>query len=125
VKGPRTYRIQPRMGHGHPPGWAPAEIGIFVDSILKGGVPLPTVGEMSVHAETVTVPFSSATKVVKAELHYTTATGKRSDREWKSLAADVEEDKIIAKGLPADVNTWLMTLTDERGAMVTSAVGLR
>jgi hypothetical protein len=80
---------------------------------------------MSVHAETVTVPFTAATKVVKAELHYTSATGKRSDREWKSLAADVEADKVVAKGLPADANTWLMTLTDERGAMVTSAVGLR
>jgi len=29
------------------------------------------------------------------------------------------------KAYPADANTWLMTLTDERGAMVTSAVGLR
>lgn len=125
VKGPRTYRIGPRMPHGHQPGWAPAEIGIFVDSILKAGDPLPTVGEMSVHAETVTVPFNAGTKIVKAELHYTSATGKRSDREWKSLAADVGEDKVIAKGLPADANTWLMTLTDERGAMVTSSVGLR
>jgi dienelactone hydrolase len=125
VKGPRSYRIQPRMAHGHQPGWAPAEIGIFVDSILKDGVPLPTVGEMSVHAETVSVPFTAKTKVVKAELFYTSATGKRSDREWKSVAADVGEDKVIAKGLPADANTCLMTLTDERGAMVTSAVGLR
>jgi len=125
VKGPRTYRIQPRMAHGHQPGWAPVEIGIYVDSILKGGVPLPVVGEMNVHAETVTVPFTSETKLVKAELFYTAADGKRSDREWKSIAARREDGKAVAKGLPADANTWLMTLTDERGAMVTSAVRMR
>jgi len=125
VKGPRTFRIQPRMAHGHPPGWAPIEIGIFVDSILKGGIPLPVVGEMNVHAETATVPFTSETKLVKAELFYTSAEGKRSNREWKSIAARIADGKAIADGLPADANTWLMTLTDERGAMVTSAVRMR
>lgn len=125
VKGPRTYRIQPRMPHGHQPGWAPAEIGIFVDSILKGGDPLPTVGGMNLHAETVSVAFTAKTKVVKAELYYTSATGKRSEREWKSLGTRIEDGKAIADGLPADANTWLMTVTDERGAMVTSAVGMR
>lgn len=125
VKGPRAFRLQPRMPHGHPPGWAPAEIGIFVDSILTGGVPLPVTGKMSVHAETVTLPFTAETKVVKAELYFTAAAGLRSDREWKSLAARIEGGKAIAEGLPADANTWLMTLTDDRGAMVTSAVGMR
>ncbi len=125
VKGPKTFRIQPKMAHGHPPGWAPAEIGIYVDSFLKGGVPLPAVGEMSVAGDTVTVPYESKTKILKAELHYTSATGLRSEREWQSVAATVEDGKVIAKGLPQEANTWLMTLTDERGAMVTSAVGLR
>ena len=125
VKGPRSFRLQPRMPHGHQPGWAPQEIGIFVDSILKGGRPLPLVGAMKVHAETVTVPFTSDSGVVKAELFYTSATGLRSEREWKSLDARLEDGQAIAAGLPADANTWLMTLTDDRGAMVTSAVRMR
>jgi hypothetical protein len=80
---------------------------------------------MNLHAETVSVAFTAKTKVVKAELYYTSATGKRSEREWKSLAARIEDGKATADGLPADANTWLMTITDERGAMVTSAVGMR
>lgn len=125
VKGPKIFRIQPRMAHGHPPGWAPPEIGLFVDSILKRGVPLPAVGEMTVAGDAVTVPYESKTKIAKAELHYTSANGLRSNREWKSIAATIEEGKIIAKGLPPEANTWVVTLTDERGAMVTSAVGMR
>ncbi len=125
VKGPRTLRIQPKMPHGHPPGWAPAEIGIYVDSILKGGVPLPEVGPMTAHADTLTLPYRSQTKIVKAELHSTSATGKRSEREWLTTSADIEEGKIIARGLPADANTWIITVTDERGAMVSSEVGMR
>lgn len=125
VKGPRSIRIQPKMSHGHPPGWKPIEIGIYVDSILKGGVPLPEVGPIRVHADTLTLPYKSQTKIVKAELHYTTATGKRSEREWSNSAADIESDQIVAHGLPADANTWIVTVTDDRGAMVSSEVGLR
>ena len=125
VKGPRTFRIQPRMGHSHPAGWAPQEIGIYVDSILKGGLPLPEVGEMKVRGTRVSVPVSSRTKLVSAELHYTEAAGKRSEREWKSLPAILGEGVVTADGLPATANTWLFTITDERGAMVTSAAGLR
>lgn len=125
VKGPKTLRIEPRMRHGHQPGWAPEEIGIFVDSILMNGVPLPEIGEMTTHGGTVTVPYQSKTKVVKAELFYTADMGTRSEREWKSIAADLSDGNAIANGLPAEANTWLMTLTDERGAMVTSEVGMR
>ena len=32
---------------------------------------------MNLHAETVSVAFTAKTKVVKAELYYTSATGKR------------------------------------------------
>lgn len=125
VQGPRTFRIEPRMGHSHPAGWAPAEIGIYLDSILKGGVPLPEVGELELAGATVSVPFSGKTEVVKAELHYTTAEGRRSEREWAKLPAKVEAGRAVAEGLPPEANTWLVTLLDERGALVTSAVGFR
>ncbi len=125
VKGENTFRIEPRMRHGHQPGWDPAEIGIFIDSILKDGVPLPRIGKMITHADTVSVPIESETKIEKAELHYTTDTGLRTERTWKSIAADLEDGKAIARGLPAEANTWVMTITDNRGAMVSSAVGFR
>ena len=126
VQGPRTMRIEPRMRHGHQPGWAPKEIQIFVDSVLQGGTPLATVGEMTVDdAGTVSVSFESKTKVVKAELHFTTEDGLRSKRKWHTLGAEILDGKVAAEGLPADANTWIMTLTDEREAMVSTEVSFR
>lgn len=126
VKGPKTLRIQPRMGHSHLSGWAPKEIEIYIDSILKNETPLPDVGKMKLSPDgTVTVPFTSQTKIVKAELHYTTETGLRSKRQWKSIEAKTSNKNTTAAGLPKNANTWLMTLTDERDAMVTSEVQFR
>lgn len=126
VRGPKSFRIEPRMGHSHPAGWEPKEIGIYIDSRLKGGVPLPEVGALAVTGDgSVSVPFSSRTTVVKAELHYTSGDGLRSKREWSMIPATLEDGKAVATGLPEDANTWLMTLTDDRGALVTSEVGFR
>lgn len=125
VKSPKIFRIQPRMPHGHQPGWAPVEIGIFVDSYLKGGIPLPTVDPMTLNGTTVTLPYKSPTPVVSAELHYTVDQGKRSERKWIAQPASVQVAQIVAEGLPTEANTWIITLVDERGAMSSSDVGLR
>src|SRR5262249_58009011 len=37
----RALCVTVNMPHGHPQGWAPVEIGLFVDSVLKGGKPWP------------------------------------------------------------------------------------
>lgn len=125
VRGQNTYRIALRMPHGHGPGWEPEEIGIFVDSILKDGTPLPNLGKMTTHADTVTVPFESPTRIVEAKLHYTTDEGLRTERKWEAIAADIEDRKAIARGLPPEANTWFMTISDDRGAMVSTAVAFR
>ncbi len=126
VQGPRIIRIQPRMNHGHPPGWAPAEIQMFVDSILKGQTPLPKVGTMQVSdIGTVVVPYESTTKIVKAELHYTADTGIRSKRQWEKIDCQIENGRVAGEGLPEDANTWIVTLTDERNAMASTEVGFR
>lgn len=126
VQGPRTIRIEPRMGHSHPAGWAPAEIQIFIDSILKSETPLAKVGKMEVsNGGDVTVPFTSTAKIVTAELHYTTAAGVRTKREWKKIDCTIGDAKVTAAGLPRDANTWVVTLTDERKAMVSTEVGFR
>jgi len=44
VPGRVDVRIELRMPHGHPQGWAPKEIGLYVDSVLRGGDPLPQLG---------------------------------------------------------------------------------
>jgi dienelactone hydrolase len=126
TRGPNTFRIEPRMRHGHLPGWQPIEIGLFIDSILLGGKPLPIVGPMEVSAEgRVTVPIITQTKITKATLHYTTDSGLRTKRQWQSTPAKIMKGKAVATGLPEDANTWIMTITDERDAMVSTEVGLR
>jgi hypothetical protein len=126
VAGPRTLRIEPRMPHSHRAGWNPPEIQIFVDSILKQTTPLASVGPMQVSDNgTVTVPFQSDTKIVQSALHFTTETGLRSKREWQSIDCVIIDNQVKAKGLPPEANTWLVTLTDDRGALVSTEVGFR
>ena len=126
VKGSKTFRVEPGMRHGHAAGWAPEEIGIFIDSILKDGKPLAKLGELkNLPDGTVSLSIESRVSVKEARLFYTVDEGLRSKREWKSIPAKLNEGGAVAKGLPPEANTWLMTVTDQRGAMVTSAVGFR
>ncbi len=124
--GPTTFRIEPRMGHSHPAGWKPDEIEIFIDSILAGGKPLPSLGKLKNDPSgNVSASMDSQTKILKAELHYTSDQGLRSKRVWQSLPAQIESGRVTATELPADANTWIITVTDERGAMVSTEVGFR
>lgn len=125
VRGPKTIRIEPNMRHSHTAGWAPTEIGIFVDSLLKDGEPLPEVGAMQVVDGTVTVPVKSNIPIRGVGLVYTSDSGPRAKRGWFQLEAKMVDGNAVAADLPEDANTWVMVVTDRRGAMVTSAVGMR
>lgn len=122
VPGEKQLRIQVNMPHGHPPGWAPQEIGLFIDSKCRGGQPLPVPGKVTVEGEHVKVPIKSAVALKSAELKYTSDFGLRSKRTWKSLPATIEGQTITAPKPPAEANTWFLSITDERDAMVTTTV---
>lgn len=122
VPGEKHIRIQIKMPHGHPPGWAPQEIGLFIDSKCRGGVPLPNPGAPSVSGDQVTVSCESKVPLKKAEINYTTDTGLRSKREWKSIPATIKDGTITAPKPPAEANTWFITISDERDAMVSTVV---
>jgi len=137
VPGEKHIRIQVNMHHGHQSGWAPPEIGLFIDSKCRGGKPLPTFGELRTVDGSVKVSVTSAppTTFKKAELHYTTDAGLRSKRNWTSVPAVLSENinesnnailwqsnEITAPKPPADANTWFITVTDERDAMVSTPV---
>ena len=122
VPGRKQMLIEVKMPHGHPPGWAPIEIGLFIDSFCRDGKPLAVPGKITTQGDEVRLAFKSAVPVKSATLHYTTDTGLRSKREWKSLPAQIGSDIVTAPKPPADANTWFIALTDERGAMVTSTV---
>lgn len=119
----KQLRIEVNMRHGHPPGWAPQEIGLFIDTYCRGGQPLPRPGKIEVTADhQVRVPYTGVIPLKDATLHYTTDTRLRSKRTWKSLPAKLATDAVTAPAPPADANTWYVSLFDERGALVTTEV---
>ena len=122
VPGEKQMRIQVNMPHGHPSGWAPQEIGLFIDSKCRAGKPLPVPGKPTIDGDQVRGTFTSAVPLKEAALHFTTDTGLRSKRTWQSSPATIADGVITAARPPADANTWFISLTDERGAMVTTPV---
>ena len=65
-----TIAMVPRLPHGHI--WTFPIVDLFVDSVLTKGVPLPKLGAMKIAGEMASAGVSSESKLVKAELHYTT-----------------------------------------------------
>ena len=122
VPGAKQMRIEVNMRHGHPPGWAPKEIGIFIDSQCIGGKPLPIPGKPVIEGGKIRLTVTAAAALKSATLHYTDDDGLRSKRTWKEIPAAISGDTITATRPPAEANTWFISMTDERDAMVTTDV---
>lgn len=122
VPAQKEMRIQVNMAHGHNAGWAPQEIGLFIDSKCRAGKPLPVLGELRVSGDRISLPVQSVVPLQRAELHYTTDTGLRSKRTWMTVPANMESGLVSTQKPPAEANTWFLSVTDERGAMVTTGV---
>lgn len=122
VPGRKQMRIEVNMAHSHPAGWAPKEIGLFIDSHCRDGKPLPVPGELTIGEESLRLSYTSTLLLQSAALHYTTDTGLRSKRAWKTLPAKFDAGTISAPKPPAEANTWFISLTDERNASVTSTI---
>jgi PhoPQ-activated pathogenicity-related protein len=125
VPGPKQMRIQVKMPHGHPAGWAPAEIGLFIDSHCRQGVPLPVIAKPAEKEGKLVGVCQTRTPLTKAQLHFTTDTGLRSARNWTSVDAEIRGSEIVAPLPPPEANTWFLSVTDARGAMVSTEVFLR
>ena len=127
------------MPHGHPPGWAPKEIGLFIDSKCRKGQALPVPAKPVIEEDQIKVACTSTlpTKLKKAELNYTTDSGPRSKRKWTSIPATLSPTQVTSGGVlmqtnnitapkpPAEANTWYISITDERDAMVSTEVMMR
>ncbi len=122
VRGPRTLCVTVGMPHSHPAGWAPKEIGIFADSVLRDGKPLARFENVSRHGRDVIARFEAAVPVKEAALHYTTDVGPWAEREWHTLPARIQDGHVQAK-LPPETEkgiVYFLTVTDERGAVVST-----
>jgi dienelactone hydrolase len=122
VPGVKQMRIEVNMRHSHQAGWAPQEIGLFIDSFCRDGTPLPVPGTPIIEGDLVRLEYTSEKPISSAELHFTLDTGLQSKRTWKSLPAEVAGNAITAPAPPAEATTWFIALTDDRGAMTTTSL---
>lgn len=121
----KQLRIEVNMRHGHPPGWAPQEIGLFIDTYCRAGTPLPMPGKIELNpGRQVRLTYQSSVPLKAAILQYTKDTGPRSKRTWQAIAATIapETHTITAPAPPSEANTWYISLTDDRNAMVTTTI---
>ncbi|WP_430931204.1 alpha/beta hydrolase family protein [Saccharicrinis sp. 156] len=122
VKSKRNFRLTVNMKHGHPPGWAPQEIGMFIDSYLNGRSSLPVLLNPQLHKGVVKATVESETHIDSAKLHYTMGTEAVNKRNWHSVPATIEGNQIKSQNLPNEVTMWFLAVTDDRGATITSEV---
>ncbi len=119
----RNLRITVNMPHGHPQGWAPLEIGWFIDQYLRDGMPLPKILAPRVDEVQIRAKVKTKTDLVEAALHYTTETGPINKRQWQTVAGWREGDHhIVAPAPPAEATIWFLTVRDGRGAVVSSEI---
>ncbi len=122
VPGAKQLCVTVNMPHGHPPGWAPQEIGLFIDQHLRGEAGLPVVGEPKLENGQIRVTVASGTKIKAAALHRTSDGGPINKRTWHTEPATVEGEIVRAEPVPAETTAWFFTVTDERGAIASSIV---
>lgn len=119
--GPRTLCIRVQMPHSHRDGWAPAEIGVFADSLLAGGTPLPQLREHGRDGGRVWAAFDAAGPLTRAELCTTRALGHWSDRLWRVTPAryDVATGRVAAD-LPPRATAWFLNVFDDRDCVAST-----
>jgi hypothetical protein len=118
--GPHSLCVRLRMPHGHGgAGENPQEIRVFADSILKGGTGLPTITGSGREGTDVWATYVTKVPVTKAELNYTTDSGRWQERKWESIPADQTNGRISAR-LPDGTRVYYFNLYDERDCVVSS-----
>ena len=125
VPGTKQLRVSVNLPHGHPPGWAPTEIGLFIDQHLGRGPALPKLSDPKIENSRVRVDAKSETKLKQASLHYTTDGDAINKRTWKTAAATIDGNTITVEAAPAEATVWFITVIDERDALVSSRIMIR
>ena len=113
-----TIAMVPRLPHGHI--WTFPIVDLFVDSVLIEGEPLPKVAAMKVEGEMASAGVSAKSRLVKAELHYTTDGGPWQKREWKSTEAKLASGRIVATLPTGRPLVCYLSVTDDRGVLVST-----
>ena len=113
------------MPHSHGAGWAPAEIGLFIDAHCRDGVPLASVSAPESSADRITATVKSELPIVAATLHHTSDEGPINQRKWVDEPLSVDASRIGGKAPPESATAWFVTASDNRDAIVSSPVVIR
>lgn len=118
----RALCVTVNMPHGHSEGWAPKEIGLFADQVVRGGKPLPKVDlRLKLNEkQTAATAASSGAEDPKAAIHWTTDTGPWQQRKWQSRDVKIDGDMIITEIPKERPIAFFVTLKDARGATVST-----
>lgn len=122
VPGTKQLRVSVNLPHGHVQGWTPPEIALFIDQYLIGGKPLPVVGEPKIEIDQVRIEFTSPLSIKEAALHLTTETEPINKRFWQSGPGKITGNTATFEAPPASATAWFITVTDERGALISSRI---
>ncbi|MFM9962377.1 MAG: alpha/beta hydrolase family protein [Planctomycetaceae bacterium] len=125
VPAAKQLRVSVNLPHSHTAGWAPPEIGLFIDHRLGRGAALPSLTDPQIENGRVRVTVQSATKLKQAALHYTTDGDAINKRTWKTIAATIDGGTISVEAAPAEATAWFVTVTDERDALISSRISIR
>lgn len=117
----RTLCVTKELPHSHPAGWAPVEIGLFVDQHLKKGPTFTRIGEVRREGSKVEVAFApGGSQIQTSQLVYTTDEGEWQKRKWQTTDLKVDGTTVKAE-LPAGRPiVWFLTITDARKATVST-----
>jgi hypothetical protein len=119
--GESTLCIRVEMPHSHVDGWAPDEIGVFADSIMKGGAPLPKFVRQDVEAGFIQATFESARPVMMVEINYTRALGQWQDRKYNRLPAEFDPQTGCARAeIPVNTSVCYLNVFDDRACVASS-----
>ncbi len=118
--GETSLCIKVGMDHGHEPGWAPEEIGLFADLHLRGGEPFPEIGPTRIEGGQAVADCDSARPIASAGLHVTSDAGAWPERVWESTPATVT-DGVVRATLPEPKPlVAYLTIEDNRGVTVSA-----
>ena len=122
VRSPKNIRIEVGMPHGHI--FDVKECLMFFDHQLKGEPGLPRVTRMDIKGDKVVAEVESPKKLVSAELCYT-AGGHEDNgkRPWVRKPLTIKGNRVEGDRPPPEAAVYFVTVTDERGAMVSSGLG--
>ena len=121
VLSPKNIRIQIKMPHGHPPGWAPREISAFIDSKLLGTPKLPVLDRPAAKDGTASAKVHDAA-IQSGTFVFSNTPGLINKLEWQETAATLGADGQLPAPLPAGTRIYYFTATMADGLMVSSPV---